>query len=111
MAESNPYLAHWNDKPGSSNGGRMGNGTASSSKGSALDGFVPRQVNGAQTVKAMEHDINPFNGKPYSQRYKDIMKKRKDLPVFQQMDEFFQIFSKNQITVMVGETGSGKTTQ
>lgn len=109
MAESNPYLAHWNDKPGSSNGGRMGNGTASSSKGSALDGFVPRQVNGAQTVKAMvstsagegrslavlicwsytlqEHDINPFNGKPYSQRYKDIMKKRKDLPVFQQMGE------------------------
>ena len=26
-------------------------------------------------------------------------------------DEFFQIFNKNQMTVMVGETGSGKTTQ
>jgi ABC-type phosphonate transport system ATPase subunit len=26
-------------------------------------------------------------------------------------DEFFQIFNHNQITVMVGETGSGKTTQ
>jgi hypothetical protein len=35
-----------------------------------------------------ENDINPFNGKPYSQRYKDIMKKRKDLPVFQQMGGF-----------------------
>ena len=34
-----------------------------------------------------ENDINPFNGKPYSQKYKDIMKKRKDLPVFQQMGE------------------------
>lgn len=55
MAESNPYLAHWNDKPGSSSGsGRMGNGmNGGSSKGNALDGFVPRQVNGAQTLKAM----------------------------------------------------------
>lgn len=61
------------------------------------------------------------------------MVKRKGLPVFQQMgkgifrpyvsekakanivdllaDEFFQIFNSTQITVMVGETGSGKTTQ
>lgn len=82
---------------------------------------------------SQEHAVNPFNGKPYSQKYRDIMKKRKDLPVFQQMgertvksssqyakltcacsasqDEFFQIFNKNQMTVMVGETGSGKTTQ
>lgn len=35
-----------------------------------------------------EHDINPFNGKPYSQKYKDIMQKRKGLPVFQQMGEW-----------------------
>lgn len=55
MAETNPYLAHWNDQPGSSKGGRMGNGVngSSTSYGSALDGFVPRQVTGAQTVKAM----------------------------------------------------------
>lgn len=52
MAETNPYLAHWNDQPGSSRGGRMGNG-GGSSYGNALDGFVPRQVTGAQTLKAM----------------------------------------------------------
>lgn len=27
------------------------------------------------------------------------------------MDEFYDIFNRSQIMVMVGETGSGKTTQ
>ncbi|KAG6833159.1 DEAH-box ATP-dependent RNA helicase prp43 [Tephrocybe sp. NHM501043] len=40
-----------------------------------------------------------------------ILEARKKLPVYAKMDEFFQMFSNNQIIVMVGETGSGKTTQ
>jgi pre-mRNA-splicing factor ATP-dependent RNA helicase DHX15/PRP43 len=39
------------------------------------------------------------------------MKLRKALPVHAQMSEFLDMFSKNQFVVMVGETGSGKTTQ
>ena len=54
---------------------------------------------------------NPFTHRPHSQRYFDILKQRKNLPVHQQMTEFLEIFSKSQFTVMVGETGSGKTTQ
>ena len=55
--------------------------------------------------------INRWNGKPYSQRYFEILQKRKNLPVWHQKEEFLQVLKKNQVLVLVGETGSGKTTQ
>ncbi|WCJ22352.1 RNA helicase family protein [Euphorbia peplus] len=56
-------------------------------------------------------NINRWNGRPYSQRYYDILEKRKTLPVWQQKDEFLKVLSASQVVVLVGETGSGKTTQ
>lgn len=58
-----------------------------------------------------ESDVNPFTKKPHTAQYKKILEARKKLPVYNQMDEFMKIFSENQVIVMVGETGSGKTTQ
>lgn len=55
--------------------------------------------------------INRWNGKPYSQRYHDILEKRKTLPVWHQKEEFLQVLKDNQTLILVGETGSGKTTQ
>lgn len=55
--------------------------------------------------------INKWNGKPYSQRYFDILEKRRDLPVWLQKDEFLRTLQSNQTLILVGETGSGKTTQ
>ncbi|GAU49862.1 hypothetical protein TSUD_134380 [Trifolium subterraneum] len=55
--------------------------------------------------------INHWNGKPYSQRYYDILDKRKTLPVWHQKDDFLQVLKDNQTLILVGETGSGKTTQ
>ncbi|XP_011002735.1 PREDICTED: probable pre-mRNA-splicing factor ATP-dependent RNA helicase [Populus euphratica] len=55
--------------------------------------------------------INRWNGKPYSQRYYDILEKRKNLPVWHQKEDFLQVLKKNQVIILVGETGSGKTTQ
>ncbi|XP_021768695.1 probable pre-mRNA-splicing factor ATP-dependent RNA helicase DEAH2 isoform X1 [Chenopodium quinoa] len=55
--------------------------------------------------------INRWNGRPYSQRFFDILEKRKSLPVWQQKEEFLKVLHTNQTIVLVGETGSGKTTQ
>ena len=55
--------------------------------------------------------VNRWNGRPYSQRYYEILEKRKTLPVWHQKDEFFQVLKSNQTLILVGETGSGKTTQ
>lgn len=60
---------------------------------------------------APESGTNPYNGKPYSKRYFEILDKRKTLPVWEQRDEFQKIFASTQIMILQGETGSGKTTQ
>jgi pre-mRNA-splicing factor ATP-dependent RNA helicase DHX15/PRP43 len=93
-----------------------------------LYGFVPRKVKGDAVRKALDHNLNPFTKVPHTAQYKKILEARKKLPVFAQMDEFLEVvrvqftlrqifcscllqFNKNQVIVMVGETGSGKTTQ
>ncbi|QOU21203.1 DEAH-box ATP-dependent RNA helicase prp43 [Brettanomyces bruxellensis] len=58
-----------------------------------------------------EGGVNPFNGRNFSNSYVKILKVRRDLPVHQQRDDFLKMFHSSQILVLVGETGSGKTTQ
>lgn len=55
--------------------------------------------------------INRWSGRPYSARYFEILEKRKTLPVWQQKEEFLKAVRDHQSLVLVGETGSGKTTQ
>ncbi|XP_066927052.1 putative pre-mRNA-splicing factor ATP-dependent RNA helicase PRP1 [Clytia hemisphaerica] len=55
--------------------------------------------------------LNPMNQKPWSERFRTILKKRLNLPVWEYRDEFIKTCSENQCVVLVGETGSGKTTQ
>ncbi|VDN30837.1 unnamed protein product, partial [Gongylonema pulchrum] len=55
--------------------------------------------------------LNPFNGQPYTQRYFEIYKKRATLPVWEYKEKFLEVLDKNQCLTLVGETGSGKTTQ
>ena len=65
----------------------------------------------SKAQKTESSTINPYNGKPYSPKYFEILEKRKQLPVWEHKQPFFDIISKNQVMVLVGETGSGKTTQ
>lgn len=69
-----------------------------------------KKSNGAMAASALS-TINKWNGRPYSQRYYEILEKRKTLPVWHQKEEFLQALKDNQTLILVGETGSGKTTQ
>ena len=55
--------------------------------------------------------VNPLTQKPWSEKFKTILKKRLNLPVWEYRDEFIKVTRENQCVVLVGETGSGKTTQ
>jgi pre-mRNA-splicing factor ATP-dependent RNA helicase DHX15/PRP43 len=55
--------------------------------------------------------VNRFTMQNYSHQYFELLKKRRQLPVFEYKDAFMATLEKNQVTVLVGETGSGKTTQ
>lgn len=59
----------------------------------------------------MRGKINPFNGKLFTDRYFDILKKRIELPVWEYREKFLDSMKEYQAFVLVGETGSGKTTQ
>jgi pre-mRNA-splicing factor ATP-dependent RNA helicase DHX15/PRP43 len=54
---------------------------------------------------------NLFTGRAFTQNYFKILQKRRQLPVHQQRNDVLQLVQRNQITILVGETGSGKTTQ
>jgi len=55
--------------------------------------------------------LNPFTGLPFTPRYYEIFRKRSMLPVWEYKERFAEMVNKNQTIVLVGETGSGKTTQ
>ncbi|ORX52458.1 P-loop containing nucleoside triphosphate hydrolase protein [Hesseltinella vesiculosa] len=100
MSNGNPYLAHLDsDKSGSYN------------NGSPFEGMVPRKTTAAQAEALENATHNPFTGKAFSAKYQKILQGRRKLPVHAQRSEFLEMVHSHQFLVLVGETGSGKTTQ
>ncbi|CAO3647358.1 unnamed protein product [Cunninghamella blakesleeana] len=93
----NPYLAHL--KP------------SQNSNKNAFEGMIPRKTTAEQAEALENGSANPFNGKTFSAKYQKILEGRRKLPVHAQRSEFLEIIHNNQFVVLVGETGSGKTTQ
>ncbi|KAJ1614193.1 PRP43-like protein [Cryptosporidium canis] len=75
--------------------------------GSVGDGESSRLENREETVQ-----LNPWNeDKPYSKRYFELRKFRKSLPAWSERKAFCKLVKRNQVVILVGDTGSGKTTQ
>lgn len=55
--------------------------------------------------------VHPWTGRPYSAHHQDLLTTRRSLPVWQQRTQLLQMLEENHTVVLVGETGSGKTTQ
>ncbi|KAG5220002.1 DEAH-box ATP-dependent RNA helicase [Salix suchowensis] len=64
-------------------------------------------------IPCQQHDLNPFTKPltPHTAQYRKLLTSREKLPVYRNMDDFFTVVSTTNIVVIVGETGSGKTTQ
>lgn len=81
------------------------------SRGASNTPFISAGVVQAVKPAALPQGINPFTNLPHTPRYYDILKKRLQLPVWEYKERFTDILMRNQSFVLVGETGSGKTTQ
>eukprot|EP00397_Hematodinium_sp_SG-2012_P017003 GEMP01017366.1.p1 GENE.GEMP01017366.1~~GEMP01017366.1.p1 ORF type:complete len:831 (+),score=172.71 GEMP01017366.1:30-2495(+) len=77
--------------------------------GAATTVTVCSMINSVASVTA--DSINPLTGQPYSARYFQILEKRKCLPCADARKSFLKLVKRNQAVILVGETGSGKTTQ
>ncbi|KAJ3117855.1 hypothetical protein HDU96_005232 [Phlyctochytrium bullatum] len=88
-AKANPYLSHHYELPV----------------------LKPGQTTAAQAEEIEDGLTNPFTEEAFSAKYKEILQKRRLLPVHKQRDEFLDLIHSNQTIILVGETGSGKTTQ
>ncbi|KAG0135900.1 P-loop containing nucleoside triphosphate hydrolase protein [Tuber indicum] len=95
----NPYLAH--RYPAEENRSDWG----------PLAGFKRHRTTTKMANIAEDGPFNPFSGNKLSDRYFNILEGRRELPIAAQRDEFLNMFHKSQTMVLVGETGSGKTTQ
>lgn len=54
-------------------------------------------------------NLNPLNGKPYSDKYKKLAEKWKTFPVYQKAREIIDDINNNQVLLLVSQTGSGKS--
>lgn len=108
--KENPYLAHLppSERLVGGAGGKNPHGLAADHP---LANFVIGETTAEQGEAAEEGDINPFTNKPFSERYKKILAGRRKLPVNKHRKEFLDLIQNNQVVILVGETGSGKTTQ
>lgn len=52
--------------------------------------FMPRTPTSKVNCRK-ELDKNPFTNTPHSEKYKKLLRKRKELPAFVQMDEFYKV--------------------
>lgn len=107
---ANPYLAHLYEDDSYSNG-TDGGVRLDRANDKPLEEFQQHHTTAAEAEKAEDGPNNPFTGKPLSPTYFKILETRRRLPVHAQRERFLKAYQENQFLVLVGETGSGKTTQ
>ena len=56
------------------------------------------ELRGSGPGGVADSSINPYTFKPYSQRYFEILSKRRGLPVYEFLDELLTKVKKNQVS-------------
>lgn len=66
----------------------------------------------SQEITREDDEINrKFNEKKYNLNYLKMIESRKKLPAWSQKDKIIETINANQVTIISGETGCGKSTQ
>ena len=71
----------------------------------------PNATKLAKPVLTPGMKMNPYTALPFTPRYFELFRKRIQLPVWEYQEKFLDLLNKHQTICLVGETGSGKTTQ
>ncbi|CAD2102980.1 adenosinetriphosphatase [Plasmodium vinckei petteri] len=77
--------------------------------------FINSEIGNNKNTNEKEVDennlINKLTNKRYSDRYLELLESKKKLPAWAAKKNFLKLFKKNNVIIIVGDTGSGKTTQ
>ncbi|ETS75168.1 hypothetical protein PFICI_13652 [Pestalotiopsis fici W106-1] len=66
----------------------------------------------AEQATALEDGNNNFlTNKPYSARFRELLKQRRRLPVSANRSRFLELYQRSRVIILTSDTGSGKTTQ
>ena len=95
---------------GGDDGGGGGDGSGEDGEGGG-GGGARRKGKGAASSQFAAHLKKKSEAASEFSRTKTIAQQRRSLPVFQVREELLQVVRENPVTIVVGETGSGKTTQ
>lgn len=73
---------------------------------------LKRNETTADQAKVVEDGaINPLTNEPFSARYRELLKTRRQLPVYAKREAFLDAYHKSKVIILTSDTGSGKTTQ
>ncbi|CAK0807195.1 unnamed protein product, partial [Prorocentrum cordatum] len=64
-----------------------------------------------EQAKQQRLDNNPLTGVPYTRRFYELLEARQKLPAWAAREDFLRLVHSNQVTILVGSPGSGKSTQ
>lgn len=76
-----------------------------------VDGGDEFPSSARDSKKEEDNGFNPWTQRPFSSKYYELLRKRSQLPVFEFKEDLKKKVLENQVVVVEGETGSGKTTQ
>lgn len=76
-----------------------------------METIARNQATVAQIQRLEDADANPLTGKAWPKNHGDILKGRRNLRVYGRFEEILDVYHKNQVFILSGETGSGKSTQ
>lgn len=68
-------------------------------------------ANGARTGNKFSEHMKKRNGASDFSQSKSLREQREYLPAFAVREDLLRVIRENQVTIVIGETGSGKTTQ